>query len=72
MRVEPGYELALAAALGGRLDAALVADMAARPRRCSTAPGPDGATALLAPRWRLLTAREMTPGAPPAARARGR
>jgi chromosome segregation protein len=47
LEIEPGYELALAAALGGRLDAALVADMAGATAlldRC----GQDGGAALLA------------------------
>jgi len=47
LRVEPGYELALAAALGGRLDAALVPDRAGAAALLDRA-GPDGATALLA------------------------
>jgi chromosome segregation protein len=47
LRVEPGYELALAAALGGRLDAALVPDLAGAVALLDRA-GPDGATALLA------------------------
>ena len=47
LRVEPGYELALAAALGGRLDAALVPDLAGAAALLDRA-GPDGATALLA------------------------
>jgi chromosome segregation protein len=47
LQVQPGYELALAAALGGRLDAALVADMAGAAALLDGA-GPDGATALLA------------------------
>jgi chromosome segregation protein len=45
--VTPGYELALAAALGDRLDAALVPDMAGAAALLDGA-GPDGATALLA------------------------
>ena len=49
LRVEPGYELALAAALGGRLDAALVPDLAGAAALLDRA-GPDGATALLADR----------------------
>ncbi len=49
LRVEPGYELALAAALGGRLDAALVADLAGAAALLDRA-GPDGATALLTDR----------------------
>ncbi len=47
LQVEPGYELALAAALGRRLDAALVADIAGAAELLDRA-GPDGATALLA------------------------
>jgi chromosome segregation protein len=47
LRVEDGYELALAAALGGRLDAALVEDVAGAQALLDRA-GPDGATALLA------------------------
>jgi chromosome segregation protein len=44
--VHPGYELALAAVLGGRLDAALVPDLARAVVLLDRA-GPDGATALL-------------------------
>jgi chromosome segregation protein len=47
LRIERGYELALAAALGGRLDAALVPDLAGAAALLDRA-GPDGATALLA------------------------
>jgi chromosome segregation protein len=47
LRVKDGYELALAAALGGRLDAALVADVAAA-QRILDGSGPDGGAALLA------------------------
>jgi chromosome segregation protein len=47
LRVQDGYELALAAALGGRLDAALVEDVAGAQALLDRA-GPDGATALLA------------------------
>ncbi len=47
LRVEDGYELALAAALGGRLDAALVADVLGAQALLDQA-GPDGGTALLA------------------------
>jgi chromosome segregation protein len=47
LRVQDGYELALAAALGGRLDAALVADVAGAQELLDRA-GPDGASALLA------------------------
>jgi chromosome segregation protein len=47
LRVNDGYELALAAALGGRLDAALVEDVAGAESLLDGA-GPDGGTALLA------------------------
>jgi chromosome segregation protein len=47
LQVKPGYELALAAALGGRLDAALVRDMDGA-RTLLDGAGPDGAAALLA------------------------
>ena len=47
LRVQDGYELALAAALGGRLDAALVEDVAGAEAVLDRA-GPDGASALLA------------------------
>jgi chromosome segregation protein len=47
LRIQPGYELALAAALGRRLDAALVPDLARAAALLDRA-GPDGATALLA------------------------
>lgn len=47
LRVADGYELALAAALGGRLDAALVPDVAAAQAVLDEA-GPDGGAALLA------------------------
>jgi chromosome segregation protein len=47
LQVKPGYELALAAALGGRLDATLVRDMDGA-RTLLDAAGPDGAAALLA------------------------
>ena len=47
LRVKPGYELALTAALGGRLDAALVADMDGA-RALLDKVGPDGGAALLA------------------------
>ncbi len=46
LEVEAGYELALAAALGGRLDAALVADMASA-EALLDGTGPDGGAALL-------------------------
>lgn len=47
LQVKPGYELALAAALGGRLDGALVRDMAGA-RVLLDGVGPDGGVALLA------------------------
>ena len=47
LRVQDGYELALAAALGGRLDAALVKDVAGAEALLDRA-GLDGGTALLA------------------------
>jgi chromosome segregation protein len=47
LQVKPGYELALAAALGGRLDAALVRDMDSA-RTLLDGVGPDGGAALLA------------------------
>ncbi len=47
LQVEPGYELALAAALGGRLDAALVRDMDGA-RALLDRVGQDGGAALLA------------------------
>jgi len=47
LRVQSGYELALTAALGGRLDAALVADMDGA-RALLDKVGPDGGAALLA------------------------
>ncbi len=46
LRVQDGYELALAAALGGRLDAAVVNDVAGAEALLDRA-GPDGGTALL-------------------------
>ncbi len=47
LRVQDGYELALAAALAGRLDAAVVADVRGAQELLDGA-GPEGATALLA------------------------
>jgi chromosome segregation protein len=58
LRVGDGYELALAAALGGRLDAALVEDVAGAEALLDGA-GPDGGTALLA------AAGEHLPSGPP-------
>jgi chromosome segregation protein len=49
LRVQDGYELALAAALGGRLDASLVEDVAGAEALLNRA-GPDGGAALLAKR----------------------
>ena len=57
LRVQEGYELALAAALGGRLDAALVRDVAGAQAVLDRA-GPDGASALVA-------AAGQSAGAPP-------
>ncbi len=54
---DDGYELALAAALGGRLDAALVEDVPGAETLLDRA-GPDGGTALLAGRGRRRRARE--------------
>ncbi|HMD51903.1 MAG TPA: AAA family ATPase [Solirubrobacteraceae bacterium] len=48
LRVREGYELALAAALGGRLDAALVADVGDAQAVLDQV-GPDGGAALLSP-----------------------
>jgi chromosome segregation protein len=56
LRVQDGYELALAAALGGRLDAVLVGDVLGAQALLDRA-GPDGGTALLA---------DLEPGARPA------
>jgi len=47
LRIEDGFELALAAALGGRLDAALVEDVPGAQRVLDRA-GPEGGSALLA------------------------
>ncbi len=64
LSVQPGYELALAAALGGRLDAALVPDLARAAALLDRA-GPDGATALLADlRSDPPPAATLTPPAP--------
>jgi chromosome segregation protein len=57
LRVDDGYELALAAALGGRLDAALVEDVPGAESLLDGA-GPDGGTALLA------RSADATPRAP--------
>ncbi len=63
LRVRDGYELALAAALGGRLDAALVDDVAGAESLLDRA-GPDGATALLAGAGRDGGAVDGEPAAP--------
>ncbi|HEX5307466.1 MAG TPA: AAA family ATPase [Solirubrobacteraceae bacterium] len=73
LEVKPGYELALAAALGGRLDAALVRDMAGAKALLDRA-GQDGAAALLAGEAAADGAGEAQPasaagGEPPAAGA---
>jgi chromosome segregation protein len=67
LRVQDGYELALAAALGGRLDAAVVEDVAGAEAVLDRA-GPDGGSALLAisgPAYAAISAEtvEPTPGA---------
>jgi chromosome segregation protein len=66
LRVRDGYELALAAALGGRLDAAVVEDVAGAESLLDGA-GPDGGTALLAG---SADGRGPAPGAPGAPGAR--
>ena len=65
LRVEPGYELALAATLGSRLTAALVADRAAGAQLLDRA-GDDGARALVA----ADAASAPTAGVPPLPGAR--
>ena len=61
LRVREGYELALAAALGGRLEAAMVKDIAGAQELLDRA-GPDGASALLArPRPSGSTQRAQHP-----------
>jgi chromosome segregation protein len=67
LRVQDGYELALAAALGGRLDAALVPDVAGAEAMLDRA-GPDGGSALLTPPG--APAPAMTAAAPPVPDAR--
>jgi chromosome segregation protein len=71
LRVRDGYELALAAALGGRLDASLVEDVAGAESLLDRA-GPDGGAALLAGAGRgaeSAAGEESSLGAPPAASA---
>ena len=64
LRVEDGFELALAAALGGRLDAALVDDVAGAEAMLDRA-GPDGGTALLAGPASSTARRSEPETAPP-------
>jgi chromosome segregation protein len=66
LRVKPGYELALAAALGGRLDAVLAPDLPGAAALLDRS-GPDGATVLLAD----LDAPAQEPMAAPAPPAPG-
>ncbi len=66
LRVNDGYELALAAALGGRLDASLVNDVAGAEALLDRA-GPDGGTALLA----RFASQDAQPSAPPPSAAAG-
>ena len=67
LRIEDGFELALAAALGGRLDAALVEDVPGAQRILDRA-GPEGGSALLAAAAPGAVA--ASPGEPPVAGAR--
>ena len=62
LSVRDGYELALAAALGGRLDAALVSDFAGAEQLLDGA-GPDGGAALLADTAAAPPAAGPAPGA---------
>jgi chromosome segregation protein len=66
LQVQPGHELALAAVLGARLDATLVADLPGAAALLDRA-GPDGATALLAGD---SGERAPHPGQPPVSGAR--
>jgi len=71
LRVQDGYELALAAALGGRLDAALVEDVPGAEALLDRA-GPDGGSALLADaRTRTHAADADAPGSASQAPAPG-
>ncbi|HEX7298502.1 MAG TPA: AAA family ATPase [Solirubrobacteraceae bacterium] len=63
LEVEAGYELALAAGLGGRLSAAIVEDVAAA-RRLLEGSGDDGGRALVADSSAPGVARAATPPAP--------
>ncbi len=67
LRVQDGYELALTAALGGRLDAALVEDVRGAQELLDGA-GPEGAVALLATGEDARA--EAVPASPPAPGAR--
>lgn len=67
LRVAEGFELALAAALGGRLDAALVDDVAGAEALLDRV-GPDGGTALLADS--SVAGGQASQGEPPVAGAR--
>jgi chromosome segregation protein len=65
LRVQDGYELALAAALGGRLDAAVVEDVAGAEAVLDRA-GPDGGSALLASSGPARAATGIAATEPPA------
>ncbi len=65
LRVQDGFELALAAALGGRLDAALVQDVPGAESLLDRA-GPDGGTALLAGSSNASVPTPAPPAGPPA------
>ncbi len=60
LRVEDGFELALAAALGGRLDAAVVADVAGAQELLDRS-GPEGGSTLLAGRARAVQGSTQPP-----------
>jgi chromosome segregation protein len=64
LEVEPGYELALAAALGPRLAAALVDDLSAGERLLDRA-GDQGGTALMRGDQRIPSAIDAPPGGDP-------
>ncbi len=64
LRVQDGYELALAAALGGRLDAAVVEDVAGAEAVLDRA-GPDGGSALLASSGAAQGATDLEGAEPP-------
>ncbi|HEY7933722.1 MAG TPA: AAA family ATPase [Solirubrobacteraceae bacterium] len=67
LQVKPGYELALAAALAGRLDATIARDLPHAQRLLDRA-GPDGASALLALSPDATEAEPPNPGVPGALR----